>query len=243
MDIEIIKKYVMMFKIALIIIGATIVLALLSLAKIIPDAISYTDNQKSCVEKQNQLSNVESELQNAKNKKAEQEELDANGIESRAFYKDIQNTGNSPADILAGEVQEINDLLEYYNIKLYRINYSYDPEDDEFIKAQKDSYSVCKMDMELFSSYMKFQSFLKDLYKHEHFIDVQSIEISPYKKDRSILNIKMTLGLYADKSNSPNNDMGGSSNSNSNPSTDLSAPSSSNETMNSDDLNLDLDIQ
>ena len=58
--------------------------------------------------------------------------------------------------------------------------------------------------MELFATYMKFQSFLKDLYKHEHFVNMQTIEIMPYKKDKSILNIKMKLSLYAEKDNNAN---------------------------------------
>ena len=59
----------------------------------------------------------------------------------------------------------------------------------------RDKYWIQKF----FGSYIKFQSFLKDLYKHEHFLNIQEIEINPYKKDKSILHIKLILSLYAEK--------------------------------------------
>ena len=52
---------------------------------------------------------------------------------------------------------------------------------------------------EMISSYSNFDNFLKELYKHEHFLDISDIEIVPYGKNRTILVIKFTLKLYAEK--------------------------------------------
>lgn len=200
MDTELIKKYLDMFKIALIIIVITILALIGLLINIIPNISKYINNTDTYEKTKQELADKENALKTAQANKAKQEARAKEQIEIRAIFKNIKNTGNSTADIIAGEIEEINDLIKYYNLKVYKVNYNYDPADDIFFKEKKDVYSVCHMNMELFGTYMKFQSFLKDLYKHEHFIDIQGIEINPYKKDKSILHIKLDLSLYAEKS-------------------------------------------
>lgn len=229
MDTELIKKYLDMFKISLIVVAVTILAAIFLLTQIIPQAIAYGDNKKKVTTTENTLNSKRIELQNAQKSKERQEALDAEGIEVKAFYRGISNVGNSTSDILAGEIQEINDLIKYYGLKIYKVNYNYDPAEDVFYKEKKDLYSVCNVNMELFGSYMKFQSFLKDLYKHEHFLDIKEIEINPYKKDKSILDIKLTLNLYAEKSA----DAGASRE---------VPPTSANSGSDSNDLDLDLNL-
>lgn len=199
MDTELIKKYLDMFKIALIIFVVAIVASIGLLAKIVPETLKYVNNKSNLEQTQKELTQKESDLSTAKANKAKQEQRAKNQTEVKAFFKNIKNVGNSTSDILAGETQEINDLIKYYGLKVYKVDYKYDPEDDIFYKEKKDVYSVCNMNLELFGSYMKFQSFLKDLYKHEHFLNIQGIEINPYKKDKSILHIKLNLSLYAEK--------------------------------------------
>lgn len=230
MDIELIKKYLDMFKVALAIVVVALLVSIFLLIKIVPETIAYFGNQSKYSETETKLAAKKAELETAKKNKAKQEARNAEGIEVKAFYKNIQSIGNSTSDILAGEIQEINDLIKFYGIKIYKVNYTYDPADDIFFKEKKDTYSVCRMNVELFATYMKFQSFLKDLYKHEHFLDIQSIEINPYKKDKSILSIKMDLNLYAEKD--PN------------AGTSREVPPSSKDSKNSDntDLNLDLNL-
>lgn len=230
LDVELLKKYLLMFKIPLAIVVVAILVSVGLLCKIVPDTITLLGNQKTLKEKEIQLNTKQNELDSAKRQKENAANLDTGGLELKTFYRDIKNTGNSTSDILAGEIQEINDLIKYYDIKLYKVNYNYDIEDDAFYKAKKDQYSVCQMQLELFGSYMRFQSFLKDLYKHEHFLDIQSIEINPYKKDKSILSIKMDLSLYAEKGENT----GGSTEI----PTDNPVKNGSGE-----DLNIDLDLQ
>ncbi|MCM1009637.1 MAG: hypothetical protein NC390_02000 [Fusobacterium sp.] len=228
MDSELIKKYLDMFKVAIAIVVVALLASIFLLTQIIPQTISYFGNKTKYADSETRLAAKRAELETAKKNKERQEKLDSAGIEVKAFYRDIKSTGNSTADILAGEIQEINDLIKFYGIKMYKVNYNYDPAEDIFFKEKKDTYGVCKMNMELFASYMKFQSFMKDLYKHEHFLDIQSIEVNPYKKDKSILNIKMELSLYAEKD--------------ANAGKSREVPPSKGDDSSSNDLNLDLDI-
>ena len=79
------------------------------------------------------------------------------------------------------------------------IKYEYDPKDDNFVKNVADKYNVAKLNVEMIGTYKDFEGFLKELYKHEHFLDISSVEIVPYQKDRKILIIKFQLKLYAQK--------------------------------------------
>lgn len=213
-DKELITKYLVMFKVSAIILGITLVAGIALLAITIPQIGNYFHNSKKLKETKASIEQKQAELTRIKDDIAREEAEKLPDNEMKVFYRDIRNTDGLTADILAGEVQEINELLRYYGIKVYRINYTYDSENDVFYKGKKEKYSSCKMDLELFANYMKFQGFLKDLYKHEHFLDISFIEVKPYKKDKSVLNIKLTLNLYAEKDGSSSPRMNDNSNMN-----------------------------
>lgn len=201
-DKDLVLKYLLMFKISAIILCVTIVVAILLLTFAIPQIGNYFRNAKNLKEAQASILQKEAELAKIKEDIAREAAEKLPDNEMKVFYRDIKSNGSLTSDMLAGEVQEINELIKYYGIKIYKVNYTYDNADDAFYRGKKSKYSTCKMDLELFSNYMKFQGFLKDLYKHEHFLDIRSIEIKPYKKDKSVLNIKMTLSLYVEKDDS-----------------------------------------
>lgn len=108
-------------------------------------------------------------------------------------------TGLDTEGIIAGEFSEILDLIRANTIKTRSINYEYDPQDDKFIQGAPGKFNVAKLSMEMVSSYTNFENFLRDLYKHEHFLDISKVEIEPYEKDKSILLVNFELKLYAKK--------------------------------------------
>ena len=201
-DKDLVMKYLLMFKISAIILCVTLVVAVLLLVFTIPQIGNFFRNSKNLKDAKASILQKEAELAKIKDDIAKEEAEKLPDNEMKVFYRDIRNSGSLTSDMLAGEVQEINELIKYYGIKIYKVNYTYDNEDDAFYKGKKDKYSTCKVDLELFSNYMKFQGFLKDLYKHEHFLDISTIEVKPYKKDKSVLNVKMTLSLYVEKEGS-----------------------------------------
>lgn len=198
-DKELIKKYLGMFWMSLAILGGALFITLILLVVTVREIGPYTQNSKKIKETKTSIEQKRADLQRIKDDIAKEEKEKLSEDEVKKFYRDISSSSGLTSDVLAGEIQEINDLIKYYGIKIYKVNYIYDDENDAFYKGKKEKYSVCKMDLELFSNYMKFQGFLNDLYKHEHFLNIQSIEIKPYKKDKSILNINMTISLYAEK--------------------------------------------
>ena len=67
------------------------------------------------------------------------------------------------------------------------------------IAGECNQYNVARLKMEMIANYVNYDNFLKELYKHEHFLDIQSVEIVPYKKNKKILLISFNLKVYAKK--------------------------------------------
>ena len=70
---------------------------------------------------------------------------------------------------------------------------------DEFVKGAGAKVSACQVTLQLVATYKNFENFMRDLYKHEHFLDISKIEIIPYEKNKTILLINCKISLYAKK--------------------------------------------
>jgi hypothetical protein len=132
--------------------------------------------------------------------KAEQEKAQeqTNKSEGKPFYKPVMEGMDTEA-VIAGEFAEILQLVRANKIKVRSIKYDYDPKDDVFVQNAGANYNVARLNMEMIGNYANYDNFLKELYKHEHFLDIQSAEIVPYKKNKRVLLINFKLKLYAKK--------------------------------------------
>lgn len=93
-----------------------------------------------------------------------------------------------------------NDIIEMVHsnsIKIKALNYSYNPESDEFVKFGKDTYFVCDINMELVSNYINLGKLIQDLYQYPYYIKINEIEVKPYNKDKKILLTNMSIRLYS----------------------------------------------
>lgn len=142
------------------------------------------------------LSEKQKELEDLQLTIKKQEDL--SDIEKQFFVS--AEAGLDTEGVIAGEFSEILDLIRSNTIKMRSINYTYDPSDDNFVKGAPQKFNVAQLDMEMIANYKTFENFLRDLYKHEHFLDIAKVEVTPYEKDKSVLLINFTIKLYAQKS-------------------------------------------
>ncbi len=149
---------------------------------------SYTSQTQVLAEKQTELQDLQAAV-----KKQE----DMSGIEKEVF--ESSDTGLDAEGVIASEFSEILEIIRANTIKTRSINYEYDPKDDKFVQGAGDKFNVARLSMEMIATYKNFENFLKELYKHEHFLDISKIEVEPYEKDKSILLINFELTLYAKK--------------------------------------------
>ncbi len=191
-----IEVYFRKFKSIILILLFTLILFGVIVSKIVPvvnDIFKTSQEYKVAI---TTLADKERTLQNLKEKTAKV--MEENNKTPRDVFRPVEQGLDTEA-IIAGEFAEILTLIRGNAIKTRSIKYEYDPKDDNFVKNVPNKYHVAKLNIEMIGTYKEFEGFLKELYKHEHFLDMASMEIVPYDKDKKILIIKFQLKLYAQK--------------------------------------------
>ncbi len=188
--------YLKKFKIALGIVFAALFLSIFLITKTVPEAQKISQIQNDYAAKTSSLADSERKLQDlkdaAKRREAENESI------AKVFFKPI-NEGLDTEAAISDEFGEILQLIRENKIKTRSVKYDYDPQDDNFVKNAANRYHVCRVTAEMIASYSSFANFLRDLYKHEHFLEISKIEIAPYLKNKRILLINLQIKLYAQK--------------------------------------------
>ena len=181
-----------------IILVAVAFLAYLKLGMGIYTNVTEIMNQKQTYEtKSQELKENKAKLEKIRRQKAEEaRKMAALEANSKPFYKPVISGMDTEA-VIAGEFAEILQLIRANRIKVRSIKYDYDPQDDNFVKNAGSTYKFARLNMEMIANYMNFNNFMKELYKHEHFLDIQSVEIVPYRKNKQILLINFKLKLYS----------------------------------------------
>lgn len=150
------------------------------------------NKQNTIQEKQARLEQYRKKEQEEKNKEKESEKA------QKPFYKPVMSGLDTEA-VIAGEFTEILQLVRANQIKVRSIKYEYEPSDDTFVAQAGSQYNVARLNMEMIGNYSNYDNFLKEMFKHEHFLDIQSAEIVPYKKNKRVLLINFKVKLYAKK--------------------------------------------
>lgn len=139
-------------------------------------------------EKQRKLEDVKLQLK---------KQQDESTLEKEIFVP--EENGLPAEDMIAGEFEEILEIIRSNTIKMRSINFDMNPRGDVFVQGAPEKFNVAALKMEMIGTYKNFENFLKDLYKHEHFLEISKVQIEPYEKDKTILLINYEMKLYAKK--------------------------------------------
>lgn len=197
MDNEKLKQFIVPILIVIVSVIVAVVLGM-KLAENIQSMIGYkndiTAKEQLLKEKKAQLDKF------IKEEAAEAKKTAEDAAKSKPFYKPAA-TGMNTEAVIQGEFAEILELIRVNKIKVRTIKYEYDPQDDAFVKGAGGKYKAARLNMEMIANYSSYNNFLKELYKHEHFLDIQSVEVVPYRKNKQILLINFKLKLYSQEGN------------------------------------------
>ncbi len=94
---------------------------------------------------------------------------------------------------------DIIEMAKYNGIKVYSVEYVYNPPEDEFVKGAADKYNVCQLNMQVIADYLDLESFMKELYKYPYLVNINKVELSPYSKNKKILLTNFQIKLYSEK--------------------------------------------
>ena len=190
------KEILMKLKYAvLILVLALLVVVYLGATQIAPTVQNIMDLNEQYAAQTLVLADKQREVDDLKIAVKQQEDM--SGIEKQMF--EPAEAGLDAEGVIAGEFSEILEIIRANTVKMRSIDYSYDPADDKFVQGAPGKFNVAQLNMELISNYKNFENFLKDLYKHEHFLDICKVEVEPYEKDKSVLLINFAIKLYAKK--------------------------------------------
>lgn len=164
----------------------------------IPAIKRYNDADASLKAANVQLQENQAQIEQREEAQNQEEAEASSEGPSKGFYRPVES-GVDAESLIAAEFNEILSLMTTNKIKTRSVKYTYDPKDDNFVKGAAGRYSVCQLDMQMIASYTNFKNFMKDLYKHDHYLDIVNVEIVPYMKNKTILLIKLQLKLYAEK--------------------------------------------
>lgn len=185
------------FLIPLLIVIATFALAIFIGMKLFNNITEMIDLRGQITTKEQELTEKKNKLEELKKQEADEaRKLAETASKSKPFYKPAASGMNTEA-IIAGEFTEILELVRANRIKVRTIKYEYNPSDDAFVKGAGNKYKAARLNMEMIANYTSYNNFLKELYKHDHFLDIQSVEIVPYRKNKQILLINFKLKLYS----------------------------------------------
>lgn len=195
MDNEKLKQFLLPILIVIISFGLLFML----LSKVANNVQSMMGFKNNINMKTQELKLKQEKLETLRKKAAQEAKKDAQSIANdKAFYKPAAQGLDTEA-IIVGEFNEILELIRANKIKVRSMKMDPDPDDDAFIIGAPESYSVARLNLEMIADYTSLNIFLKELYKHEHFLDIESVEIVPYKKNKRILLVNFKIKLYAKK--------------------------------------------
>lgn len=166
-----------------------------AITKIQPEIVSIFLVEKNITDQSSKLLKAEQELETLK--KARLEKLTLTGQTKNIYKPEIPGLDVEVASTVLFD--DVIDMAKYNGIKIYSIEYVYNPPEDEFVKGAPDKYNVCQLNMSIIADYQDLESFLKELYKYPYFVNFDKIELTPYPKNKKILMSTLQIRLYSNK--------------------------------------------
>lgn len=166
-----------------------------SIMKFQPEIVSIINIEKSIHTQSVLADDLERKLETLR--KADEEKI---SISSQ--IKNIYKPESAQSDVESAFSVMFDDLIDmakYNGIRIYSIEYIYNPLEDDFVRGAPDKYNVCQLNMAIVADYQDIESFLKELFKYPYLVSLDKIELAPYPKDKKILMAALQIKLYAQK--------------------------------------------
>lgn len=195
------KEDLIKLRMSIIILSAGVLIFILMLVSVLPQIKKIPETNSEITTQQQTLDDDNRKLQDLQNAEKKVESTEDKML--KAFFKP-SDSGLDAEAALGLEFSELLQSMRANKIKTQSIQYEYNPMDDNFVKNAPTKYQACRISLKMIANYNDFQNFLRDLYKHPHFLEISKIEVAPYMKNKRILLINLQIKIYALKdSNSP----------------------------------------
>lgn len=164
--------------------------------KIQPKVVTLLDVENQLKAKNLEVLDLDRKLEAIKAESAAKEAQSSQ--KSKKIYK-AEEAGLDVESSFTVLFDDIIEMAKYNGIKIYAIEYVYDPADDEVVKGAPASYNVCQLNMQMIADYVDLEGFFKEIYKYPYLVNINNVEIVPYEKNKKLLLTKLQLKLYTAK--------------------------------------------
>ena len=119
-------------------------------------------------------------------------------LEQKIIYQPQYAYSNSLL-ALNGMLEDITNKALKNQLKLRKIDYIKNLTNDVITTNDPNSYNACGVKLSLIGSYLEFQKFLNEIFTYPYLVNLNTIDITPYQRDKRVLIIDVTLHMYAKK--------------------------------------------
>jgi hypothetical protein len=160
-----------------------------------PEIVKIFTTEREIGSKSVQAADLERKLETLK--KSEMEKISLTGQAKNIYKPEV--SGWEEESSFTVIFDDVIDMAKYNGIKIYAVEYIYNPKEDEFVKGVADKYNVCQLNMQIITDYQNLESFLKELYKYPYLINIDKVELTPYTKNKKVLMSALQIKLYSAK--------------------------------------------
>ena len=173
---------------------------------LIPHVKTVIQNNQTVKTKQEELTNLqrkveeETKVLEEKKKLAEKKDKDEEQAKS-AMDKPFFKTTIAGSDSFSANTALFEDIIKIIKanrLKLVSIENKMSGFEDPIAQNSGAQYNACMIDMQMLGTYSRFQKFLTYLYDYPYLINIASVEVIPFDKDKNTLIINMSVILYSE---------------------------------------------
>ena len=184
------------YKDSIIYIIFIIIAIIFVVVKMQPKIVELYDTETQLSAKRLELSDIDRKLETLKAESAEKD------VQTAGKNKKVYKSEEPGLDVESSFIVLFDDLIEmakYNGIKIYSLEYVYNPVTDDFVKSAPDKYNVCQLNMQMISDYLDLENFFKEVYKYPYLVNLEKVEITSYPQDKKLLLVNLQLKLYSAK--------------------------------------------
>lgn len=174
-----------------------ILILIFGISKLSPLVSSFLDLHKQVISKRVEVQDYERQVKQIRQNQAANENAQAQ-TPDKDIYKPSE-AGEDTETSFTVIFDDVINMAKYNGVKIYSIEYAYDPADDPFVTGAPDKFHACQITMDLVADYNDLEGFLKEIYKYPYLVNFNSIRIVPYQKNKKLLLVEIALTLYSTK--------------------------------------------
>ena len=189
---KLIKKYFLF----VFIIIAVFVFAVIKF--VVPTVDGYFNSHKNIKTKQEKIAKLKKDIEAAKLAKMEAERKKDEPKSTKVIYEPNFKSGDVSINF-NNMLDSVLEMAKQSGLKVKSIEFKSAPESDLIVQNHPNEYLVKMLSSQFIGTYTQFQSFMREIYRHQYLIGINDFKIVPYEFNKKVLIIDMNLTLYMKK--------------------------------------------